>query len=161
MKMSKIHPSHYLENIKVETSTLQLSSESIYDSPHHTLSTKCRFLYDSHKKKIITLGVILIITIIIIIIVANSNPSSNNPCIDYSSEDYASSVSMKCFRYLWEKTCHQNIPNDFDGGWWRRSPSGGRMIPCIPPIKGNRCGAGSYKIMTTYLYICNLYYGGY
>ena len=48
--MIKIHPIHHLENIKVETPKLQLSSESIYDSPHHTLNTKCRFLYDSHKK---------------------------------------------------------------------------------------------------------------
>jgi hypothetical protein len=64
---------------------------------------------------------------------------------------------MDCFRYLWGKTCRQTVPNDFNGGWWRRSPSGGKMISCIPPTKGNTCGAGSYKIITTYLYIYVIY----
>lgn len=159
--MSKIHPIHRLESINIQTPTLQLSIESIYDSPHHTLSTKCRFLYDSHKKKVIFLWILLIVVIIIILIIITNNKTSDNPCINYSSEDYASSVSMECFRYLWERTCEQRVPMNFDGGWWRRSPNGGNMIPCIPPMKNNLCGVGSYKSMTTYLYICNLYYEGY
>lgn len=158
--MSKIHPSHQSKYISVQPPTLQISLESIYDAPHFTLYTKCCFFYDTYKKIINFIIVIFIIGIIITIFVLTYNTKSDNPCSGYFGEDYASMISRECFNYLWVKTCHTSIPNHFDGGWWLRSPNGGRMVACSSSTKGKNCGAGSYKIITTYLYMCNLYFEG-
>jgi len=158
--MSKIHPDHQLENISIKPSTIQISLDSIYDSPHHTFYTKFCFFYDKYKRIFNLCVVLLIVGIIITIVIFTSDIKSDNPCIDYFPEDYASSISRECFNYLWLRSCKVNVPNDFDGGWWLRSPKGGMMISCYPPNTGSMCGAGSYKIITTYIYMCNLYFGG-
>lgn len=158
--MSKIHPSHQLKYMSVQPPTLKISLESIYDLPHHTLYTKCRFFYDSYKYIINFIIVLLIISIIILISVLSNKISSDNPCSEYDSEDYASMISKECFNYLWLKVCKVSIPNDFDGGWWLRSPNGNRMVSCGSSNEVSSCGAGSYKTITTYLYTCNLYFKG-
>jgi hypothetical protein len=158
--MSKIHPSHQSKYISVQPPTLQLSLESIYDSPHHTLYTKFKFFYDKYKQIFNLCVVLLIVGIIITIVILTSNIKSDNPCSTYFPEDYASSISRECFTYLWLKSCKRSVPNDFDGGWWLRSPNGGRMVPCRGSTIGSKCGAGSYKIISTYIYTCNLYFEG-
>ncbi len=90
-----------------------------------------------------------------------TRPQPVSPCISYTSEDYASSVSLECFRYLWARqNCKEPVPDGFRG-WWLRSPNGGRMVPCYPPNTGERCGAGNYKSMCTYLFRCQLSFPGY
>lgn len=160
--MYQIHPTSSRVDSSIELSppSITISLDSIYDSTHHNVTTKCRFFCDRYRR-IITC-VILITIVIIIIILATSLPSqvSDNPCITYSSEDYVSQVSMACFRYLWDRSCKVSLPTNFNGEWWLRSPSGGRMVPCITSYKDPACGAGSYKTLTTYLYRCNPYYDG-
>jgi hypothetical protein len=161
--MSRIHPSPHVQEISIDLSPLpplRLSSERIYFSPHHTIHTKCRFFCDEYRKRII--GVIAILFISLIVVLATSSPvkSTDNPCAFYDSEEYASRISFECFRYLWSKTCPNRLPMGFDGGWWLRSPNGGRMVPCSASYTESNCGAGSYKTMITYLYRCDPYYDG-
>ncbi len=162
MKMSRIHPS-FVKEVSIDVSPippLRLSSELVYFSPHHTIHTKCRFFCDEYRKRII--GVIIILFSLLIVVLASSSPvkETNNPCVLYDSEEYASRISFTCFQYLWDRTCRSRLPDGFDGGWWLRSPDGGRMIPCSVSYTETTCGAGSYKTLTTYLSRCNPYYDG-
>jgi hypothetical protein len=158
--MSKIHPSHQSKYISVQPPILQLSLESIYDSPHHTFYTKFCFFYDKYKRIFNLCIILLIISVIITIVILTNNKKSDNPCSNYFPEDYSSSVSRECFNYLWIRSCKVNIPTNFDGGWWLRSPNGGRMVPCTDLTIGSKCGSGSYKLISTYIYTCNLYFEG-
>lgn len=153
--MSKILP---IENIEIRPNPHIVYLGSIYESDH-SIYTKCLFFYDRYKKLVNFILFILLIGIIILISVSNFE-SSDNPCIDYSIEDLASTISQTCFRYMWSKTCKSSIPENFDGGWWLRSPKGGMMVPCRLENKGSNCGAGSFKVISTYLYKCELYYEG-
>jgi hypothetical protein len=156
--MTKIVPIQ-VEDVDIHPPPYVVSLGSIYDSKH-TIWTKFRFLYDKYKK-LFNIGIVVILIGIIILISTLTNfEKTDNPCIDYFPEDLANQISFTCFKYMWDKTCKTSIPENFDGGWWLRSPNGGKMIPCRLENKGSRCGAGSFKIITTYIYKCNLYYEG-
>ncbi len=156
--MNRVYPE---ESISVHPPTIKIHLESIYDSPHYSLSVKCNFFYDKYKKIINFSLLILIICIVITItVLVNKTATEKNPCILYSDDEYASKISLECFQYMWLKGCKNTVPNDFNGGWWLRSPQGGQMVPCIDPNIGNRCGAGSFKTIRTYLFHCNLNYEG-
>jgi hypothetical protein len=161
--MNRIHPSHRVEEIKLHVPSpfhITLSTESVYFSPHHTVNTKCRFFCDEYHKRIIALIVIVIVGLSIVIASTGSIESSDNPCINYSLDEYASRISMTCFRHLWSKVCKKPLPDGFNGEWWLRSPNGGRMVSCSTSYNDKECGAGSYQTVVTYLYLCNPYYDG-
>lgn len=146
--------------IHPEPEPLQENIESIYNSPHFSISTKCRFFYDSYKKLINFFIFIILLIVIISLFTNNSKNNYDNICLKYSQDDFANTVSLQCFKYIWHKTCKTEIPTNFNGGWWLRSPRGGTLIPCIKPDIGEKCGAGSFKTISTYLFKCNLYYDG-
>lgn len=143
--MSQVYPS---ECINLDTENLPLS-------------IRCRFFYETHRKKILILSIICIIALIVsIIILSPKNNKDNNPCLKYSSNDLASSISIECFRYIWKNHgCATTIPDNYDG-WWLRSPRGGQMVPCIYPNTGSLCGAGNYLVIVIYSRHCNINYDG-
>lgn len=103
---------------------------------------------------------LLLIIIIILIIVFSDLKTENNPCINYSGTDLASSVSLTCFRYIWKKNlCKDNIPDNYKG-WWLRSPDGGRTVNCIYPKLNDQCGAGNYLTIIIYSRNCIINYNG-
>lgn len=134
--------------------------ESIYDSEHLSWTIKCRFFYYRNRLLINLMMSILFIGCIIssIVISRSSGENPETPCLVYSPEDLASSISIQCFRYIW-RNCHQSIPNDYKG-WWLRSPKGLQMIPCISSLPEEKCGAGSFRTIATYSYLCKLDYKG-
>ena len=127
------------------------------DTAHYSWSVRWMFFYMKFKKAIhmATLLVLLLILLMIILLSLHRS-TSDNPCIIYQSDTLASQVSLACFRYLWSRSCSQPLPDGYDGGWWLRSPNGGRMVPCLAPHAGTQCGAGSYSSIATYLYRCRI-----
>jgi hypothetical protein len=142
---------------------IKITLPSLYDEPHISWNVKCSIFYGNNRKlcNFIIFIVICIIIVTIILLTRNISPTKNeSPCISYQSEDYASSVTIECFRYLWKNSgCNNNVPDNYRG-WYLRSPNGGKTILCIPPNTGDLCGAGSYKTILTTIYTCNLEYRG-
>ena len=104
---------------------------------------------------------IFIIAIVIgaVIIILSSNKTPDLPCISYSQESLASSVSVECLQYIWTQSCSTRAPYTFPAtyeGWWNRSPEGATMVSCNGPKKGAACGVGSYPNMVTYMQFCNI-----
>ena len=132
---------------------------SIYDSEHLSLSVKCGFFYYQNRLAVILLGAILLIGgITSIIAITAPSIQYENPCLTYSPDDLASTISLECFRYIW-RNCPQPIPDGYHG-WWLRSPQGGQMVPCYPSLREDQCGAGSFRTISTYAYLCKLDYKG-
>lgn len=156
---TKIHPDHLEINIVENPNPITVQLGSIYDT-NHTFCIKLKFFYDRYKKLIMFLGIIVFILIIIAILsLTNLSSSVGNPCILYTDSDLAQDVSMGCFNHMWRNTCKGNIPGDFNGGWWLRSPEGGKTVPCYPKNVG-KCGAGNFGTIRTNIFRCNLYYEG-
>jgi hypothetical protein len=154
--MTKVHP----DKIILHPPHITIQLGSIYDESHISLSVKFSFCFYRYKKLCSCLLVIIIITIIILSIILTKKQTNDNPCIYYTKNDYASSISLECLRYLWNKYHCNGYISDNYYGWWRRSPEGGQMVPCIYPKTQNLCGAGSYNTIIVYFNKCNLNYQG-
>lgn len=161
----KVYP---LEVVKVEKDVKEdIRLPSLDEYVHHySWDVRCMFYWESYKWLIIFLITCAIIAIVTASIVltrssSGSTTSSSNPCSAYVQNDLASSVTLECFRYIWQNAgCKTLVPNGYNG-FWLRSPSGGKTVLCIPPNVGDQCGAGSYSYIINNVYTCVLDYRGY
>jgi len=156
-----------VKDIKVypEPIVLQLEENINKDKDeeeHFSLSVKCMFFWMRYKKILSCIGIILLIGVISLIsAVTKSSKNENFPCINYTSQDLASTVSIECLRYLWKGNgCKGEIPDGYNG-WWNRSPQGGKTVMCLYPNIGNLCGAGSFSTITTNFFVCDLNFKGF
>lgn len=135
-----------------------------------TWDVRYQFFWWKYKCLIVFLSVVLLASIIILSLVffnssSETSSSSSNPCEKYRADDLANSISMACFQNIWSKAgCVEKgkgtVPDEYNG-WWLRSPSGGKTVPCIEPNVNERCGAGNYGTIVNNLWICDLNYRGY
>jgi hypothetical protein len=147
-------------------------SIKIYENENYSWGVRCEFFYEAHKWKIITFLILLLSGVISLIVILSKTKTSSsssgvydNPCENYKDDDYASGVSLSCLRQLWDIAgCitkgKGTIPDGYNG-WWLRSPSGGKMVLCVPPNTGDRCGAGNFGIIRNMIFVCDLNYRGY
>ena len=141
---------------------------SIYDSPDHSLWVKIRFFMDTWRRCLLFSGIAVVAGIITVIILVKSSAdsggtgsgNSSNPCSAYRSEDYASSVTLACFRFMWTNAGCKSVVPDGYSGWYLRSPSGGKTIPCLGTVLDSSCGAGSFGAMANTIFHCELGYLG-
>ena len=153
--MTRIHPASVFHTLDTPY-PVQITLEPI-DTSHYSWSVRWMFFYMVYKRPIQITAIILFIVILLVtILIVPRHSVSDNPCISYLSDTLASQVSLSCFRYLWGRSCSRPIPDGYDGGWWLRSPNGGRMVPCLAPYTGIQCGAGSYSTIAMYLYRCRI-----
>jgi len=103
--------------------------------------------------------ILTIIGAIIGIVVSNSN-SNTYPCLVYSPQTLANSVSLACLRYIWSLNCKipSLYPPDGYQGWWNQSPQGQTMVSCA--TLSTQCGAGSFGNTAIYMQYCNPNYTG-
>jgi hypothetical protein len=145
-------------------STVELPSS--FDQPHLSSSVKCSLWFEIYRQSIICLGIAIVICVIIAVVFLRRSDSapdttSTNPCEGYKSDDFASSVSLTCFRYMWANTgCKSAVPDGY-AGWYLRSPDGGKTVLCVAPKIGPLCGAGSYGAILNSIWRCDLEYKGY
>jgi len=114
----------------------------------------CRSFCLQHSKWIILCVFLSIITIIVCIILFTST-TKIFPCMRYSANDLASTVSVECIQYLWNMNCATKSPYTFPldyQGWLRKSPQGGTIVRCIQ----TPCGVGSYSNLLVYTALCTL-----
>lgn len=109
------------------------------------------------KKIICTLVIFIIVGVILAITLTKTTP--NYPCLMYSPQTLASSVSIVCLQYLWKTAgCEKKnppIPNDYSG-FYLNSPNGPNMVHCDMYNNGNNCGVGSYLNIINNIQKCNL-----
>lgn len=140
---------------------------------HFSWDVRCQFFWWKYKQLILCFSFLILSAIIAITIVAlkssssssSSSISSSDPCETYRSDDFASGVSLACLRSIWSKSgCVEKgkgtIPDGYSG-WWLRSPSGGKTVPCVYPNIDDKCGAGNYGTIINNLWVCDLNYRGY
>jgi hypothetical protein len=144
-------------------SSVTVELGSIYDTPH-SFWVKFQFFMDTWRRCLLLSGIGFIAAIIATIVLLRSSSSSDvgsgsHPCITYRAEDMAESVTLDCFRYLWTNAgCKSTVPDGYKG-WYLRSPSAGKTIPCLGPTDMS-CGAGSYGVLVNSVYHCDLGYMG-
>lgn len=107
------------------------------------------------------LGSFILIILAIIIIVVSIQKQPEFPCLMYSPDTLASSVSVKCLQFLWNNAgCIRRgnglIPDNYSG-FYLNSPNGIEYVHCDGLHTGNNCGVGSYSRMVNFIQSCNLY----
>lgn len=96
-----------------------------------------------------------------IIVIMTSKNTATTPCIDYSDQTLASSVTIDCLKWLWIfNKCVQPFSAVTANGWWLRSPQGLIVVKCDSKNTGNACGAGNYQEIVTYIQFCNPLFTG-
>ena len=163
---SKIYPEIILHDMQIPIKPYQPHLNTlgtIYDQPHISSGVKCAFFCSTYKRCLTVSAILSLIGVLtfVILLTRNTSTSSSNPCTSYTTSDLASSVTLECFRYLWENNgCKGIVPNGYHG-WWLRSPQGGKTILCTNGISEENCGAGSYGAIINNIYTCNLSYKGF
>lgn len=152
-------------SVKVYPPAIVITLPSSQDQPHLSSSVKCSLWCETYKRMIIFLGILFIIAVMGAVIAisrgSSTSTSVTNPCETYKADDFASGVSLACFRTMWTNAgCKMGVPNNY-AGWYLRSPDGGRTVICIPPKTGNLCGAGSFGTIQNSIWRCDLEYKGY
>jgi hypothetical protein len=135
--------------------TLQEQSEKACENGIFSTQQWCQ----RNAKWIVATLFVTGIAIGVVVILLNNNKAPNLPCISYSQQSLASSVSIECVQYMWTAHCGTRSPYTFPAnyvGWWNQSPEGTDMVPCNGLKKGTACGVGSYSNMITYMQYCNL-----
>lgn len=162
MSVAKVHPF-----VIAPPPNVVITLPSSWDQPHLSLSIKCSLLCETYKRGCILLGVVVILALIGAIIgitqgaSTSTTGSTTNPCEEYKADDFASGVSLACFRYMWTNAGCKTVVPDGYAGWYLRSPDGGKTVLCIPPQTGPLCGAGSFGAIQNSVWHCNLDYKGY
>lgn len=137
-----------------------------FDQPHLSSSVKCSLWCSTYRSSILCIGTSLVITIILLVVLLRASHSttestSTNPCEGYKMDDFASSISLACFRFMWLNAgCKSTVPDGY-AGWYLRSPDGGKTVLCLPPKTGSLCGAGSYGAILNSIWRCDLEFKGY
>lgn len=139
---------------------------SSWDEPHLSPTVKCSLCCETYKRGFTLLGILAMIVVIGILIAISKGSSSTsntgaNPCEEYKSDDFASAVSIACFRIMWTNAGCKSVVPDGYAGWYLRSPDGGKTVLCIPPKTDSLCGAGSYGAIQNSIWRCDLNYKGY
>lgn len=83
------------------------------------------------------------------------------PCSDYTTDTFATKVSIECIQYIWNTECSTkpfSIPAGYSG-WWKQSPQGSTLVKCNGGLSGTQCGVGTYGNILVYMQFCNFYYG--
>ena len=135
-------------------STVQERSKNAYENGIFSAQRCCQ----RNMPYIVTVIFISCILIGILVVVLN-NKTPIYPCMSYSQESLASSVSVACLQYMWTQSCGVRAPYTFSEtyrGWWNQSPEGAALIPCNGLKKGYNCGVGSYSNMVTKMQLCNI-----
>lgn len=117
--------------------------------------TTVRHFWNSYQTWIILVSILIILSGIVITVMMTSKTYSY-PCLAYSSQTLASSVSLDCLQYMWNVNCATRSPYTFAAdyqGWWNRSPQGANMVRCSSTPQ---CGVGSYNNIITYMSFCNI-----
>jgi hypothetical protein len=135
-------------------STLQERIEKAYENGIYDVQQCCQ-----RNMKWIIIATICIGLISGILVIILNNKDTVYPCLSYSSDTLASSVSIECLQYAWTQSCGTRAPYTFSPtyvGWWNQSPEGSMMVSCNGLKKGSNCGVGSYSNMVTYMQYCNI-----
>ena len=117
--------------------------------------TTIRQFWNSYQTWIILCSIMIIIGGIVIIVLVTSK-TNYYPCLLYSPQTLASSVSVSCLQYTWNLNCAIKAPFTFDSnyqGWWNQSPQGGTLVHCSTTPQ---CGVGSYTNILIYISYCNI-----
>jgi hypothetical protein len=117
--------------------------------------TTARQFWNVYQTWIILCAIVMIIGGIVITVIMTSK-SYSYPCMVYTPETLASSVSVECLQYMWNVNCATRSPYTFPAdyqGWWNRSPQGGTTVRCS---SNPQCGVGSYNGIITYMSFCNI-----
>ena len=83
------------------------------------------------------------------------------PCLKYTGQTLASTVSTTCLQYMWDQNCASKQPYTFPSeyaGWWNQSPQGTTMVSCRGGKSGTQCGVGSLENIALYMQFCNIMY---
>lgn len=129
--------------------------EKTYENGIYSMERCCQ----QHMKWVVLSIFLISIVGGIVIIIINNNKLPDYPCMSYSQESLASSVSVACLQYMWMQSCSVRAPYTFSAtyvGWWNQSPEGATMVSCNGLKKGSNCGVGSYLNMITYMQYCNI-----
>jgi hypothetical protein len=136
-------------------STLQEQTEKVYENCIFSAQRCCQ----RNMACIATCIFMMCILIGVIVVILSSNKTPDFPCMSYSQQSLASSVSITCLQYMWSLNCNTRAPYTFPAtyeGWWNQSPEGTVMVPCNGVKKGTACGIGSYSNIITYMQYCNI-----
>lgn len=116
----------------------------------------------------ITHNLSCVIFVIVVLIVAGavigvilSTKKVILPCSKYSTESFATEVTVECLQYIWNIECPSkpfSFPVGYNG-WWLQSPQGSVMVKCNNGFSGTNCGIGTYGNILVYMQFCNVYYG--
>lgn len=121
----------------------------------YRVATRCRSFCSYHIRWIIC-SFLLIIIITASLVIIYTSKTTVLPCMTYLPNTYASAVSVECLQYIWDLSCGTRNPYQFPAnyqGWWRQSPQGTAMVPCVGSLP---CGVGSYSNIMTYMALCNI-----
>ena len=119
------------------------------------LQTDVRQFWNSYQNWIILCSILVIISGIVITVMMTSTTYSF-PCLTYTSQTLASSISVACLQYTWNLNCAVRVPYSFAAdyqGWWNQSPQGGALVHCFTNAQ---CGVGSYSNIIIYMSYCNI-----
>ena len=135
-------------------------SETCQTSCENTRIT-CRTCFSRHSTAI-SCTIVLMIMVGVVIGVVLSQKTVTLPCMGYTPDTLASSVSVGCLQYVWNVEC--SSPYTFSptySGWWNQSPQGGKMVAFNNGVCLSQCGVGSYSNILIYMQFCNIRYGQY
>jgi hypothetical protein len=137
------------------------SIESLPTLPDRNLCNACQEICETYwrtRRSWIICGITTMVLLVIVIAIVLVQPkSSNYPCLIYGPNSLASTVSVECLQYTWDIFCQTKSPYSFPQGytgWWRQSPQGITMIPCV--VSPGNCGVGSYGNINIYMQTCKL-----
>jgi hypothetical protein len=100
----------------IPESTCWETCSACLEKKYEDSAISIRSCYYYYRTWIIIAIVLLIILIIILILLFTSTPNSY-PCLLYSPQTLASSVSTSCLQYTWNLSCNIKQPYTFAAGY--------------------------------------------
>jgi len=119
------------------------------------ITNRIKAFWNIYKYCLIIFMVFIIIGSVAISIILTQKTYSY-PCIVYSAEALASTITVDCIQYTWNVMCPNRpytFPADYNG-FWRRSPQGTTRVICRSDP--NACGIGSYGNLIVYMQFCQI-----
>jgi hypothetical protein len=114
----------------------------------------------THNISCVVLIIVILIVVGAVIGVLLTSKQVNLPCSKYSSDTFATEVTVDCLQYVWNTECPTKpftFPVGYTG-WWRQSPQGSTLVRCSNGVSGTQCGVGTYGSILVYMQFCNVYY---